>query len=543
MEKMKKHYFFLLGLLIMGLLILTTASTCSKQATDAGKKGKTKKATYTEAHRPQFHFSPPTNWASEPSGLVHYDGEYHLFYEHNPTGMTEGNLHWRHAVSTDLVHWEDLGIAIEPDTLGQILPGSVVMDVNNTSKLGTAENPPMVAMYTYEDVEAKKGGANNFQTQGIAYSLDKGRTWEKYQYNPVLVNPGIRNFRNPKMFWHAKTFKWVMVISESDHVKIFASPNLTYWVPMTDYGKYEKKTGFWQSPDLIEVPVEGIKDSTEWVALRSVSDGAPNGGSGIQYTLGLFQGKFYYCDQMEILWMDHGRDNYCGTTFSGMASQDLPKDDGRNLYMGWMNNQHYAKNAPTEPWKGAMTLPRELSLRDMGGTLRLVSQPAKELKALRLQARILEEQTINTNGTPLEIKNPNQGEYILEMDLSNCTATGFGLAFSNAKNDLLKVGYDFSSNRFFVNRKEAGPNNFEPTFASKIHWAPRFSNDRKLKLHVFVDASSVELFADDGATVMTETFYTNEPLNNVKLFANGGTVQLKKGEVYELESAVKPLVH
>lgn len=521
---MKQLYF-----IFIGLFFLTTASTCSKKVSDASKKSNSTKATFNEIHRPQFHFSTPTNWGGEPAGMVYHDGEYHLFYQHNPEGSSAENQHWGHAVSKDLTQWEHLPIALFPDSIGTILSGSVVMDPNNSSKFGSEENPPMVAMFTQENVEAKKGGANNFLTQGVAYSLDKGRTWEMNQFNPVLVNPGIRHFQNPKVFWHAETFKWVMVASEGDHMKIFASPNLTYWVPMTDFGKENgAHKGYWESPDLIPLSVEGIPDSTQWVLLQSVHEGAPNGGSGTQYFVGHFQGKYFFCDQTEALWMDYGRDNYAGTTWS-----DLPENNKRNLFIGWMNNWYYAEKLPTKPWKGSMTIPRELSMRDIDGKLHLISKPALEIENLRGAVTPIFPERITQTGHSLEVKKPTQSEIILEFDLKDCSAKEFGLEFNNDKGETLLIGFDRASNRFFVDRQKAGPNDFSPNFAPQIDYAPRFSNKETIKMRLFIDASSVELFADDGATVMSELFFASKPFSEVKLFANRGEINLKSGQVFE----------
>lgn len=526
-KKMKTIYFFFIG-----LFLLTTASTCSKKVSDASNKSNSKKkATYKETHRPQYHFSPANNWAGDPTGLVYYDGEYHLFYQHNIDGSNWSNQHWGHAISKDLMKWEELPVAIFPDSIGTILSGSVVMDWKNSSKFGTPENPPMVAMFTYENAAAKKSGANNFQTQGVAYSLDKGRTWQKHEHNPVIINPGIKDFRNPKIFWHKETFKWVMVISAGDHIKIFASPNLTYWVHMTDFGKeVGAHKGVWESPDLIPVQVEGIKDSTAWVLLQSINDGAPNGGSGTQYFIGNFQGKYFFSDQTEPLWMDYGRDNYGGNTFA-----DVPDEDGRKLLMGWMNNWDYASNTPTEPWRGSMTIPRELSLRPIDGQLRLISQPAKEIQILRGTAQTIEAQKITSN---LDLGTQHKSEIILEFDLSNSKAKKIGIELSNDKKEMLNIGFDASKNQFFVDRQKAGPNNFSPEFATQIDSAPRFSKDKKMKLHLFIDAASVELFADDGASVISETFFVSQPFTKTSLYANGGHAELSSGVVYPLAKTV-----
>ena len=234
--------------------------------------------TATEAFRPAFHFTPPKNWMNDPNGMVYYQGEYHLFYQHNPHDTVWGPMYWGHAISKDMVNWEHQPIKLFPDEHGTIFSGSAVIDWQNTSGLGSKENPPMVAIFTYHNDEKAKEGAIDFQTQGIAYSLDKGRTWTKYEGNPVLKNPGIRDFRDPKVSWDPQTKSWIMVLAQDDHIGFYSSKNLINWQQESTFGaEWGSHAGVWECPDLIRVRVEGT-NTYKYVLLVSINPGAPNGG-------------------------------------------------------------------------------------------------------------------------------------------------------------------------------------------------------------------------------------------------------------------------
>lgn len=252
---------------------------------------------YAEKYRPLFHFTPKEKWMNDPNGMVYHKGEYHLFYQYHPESMVWGPMHWGHAVSKDLVHWTHLPIALYPDSLGMIFSGSAVVDKNNTTGFGTPGNPPLVAIFTYHHAEREKEGKNDFQTQGIAYSLDKGRSWTKYERNPVIGNMGVRDFRDPKVFWHEETKKWVMVLVAGDHAELYGSPDLKTWTKLSEFGKeFGAHGGVWECPDLFPLTVEG-EETKKWVMIININPGAPNGGSGTQYFLGDFDGKVFSCDK------------------------------------------------------------------------------------------------------------------------------------------------------------------------------------------------------------------------------------------------------
>jgi fructan beta-fructosidase len=251
---------------------------------------------YQEQYRPQIHFSPLKHWMNDPNGMVYYQGEYHLFYQYHPESTVWGPMHWGHAVSKDLVNWEELPIALFPDEFGTIFSGSAVIDWKNTSGFGSLDNPPMVAIFTYHDAVAEKTGAIDFQTQGLAYSLDKGRTWKKYANNPVMLNPGIRDYRDPKVSWNSKANKWIMVLAEGQQIGFYSSDNLVSWKFESYFGEgWGNHSGVWECPDLISLQVDDSGNRKD-VLIVSIGSGGPNGGSATQYFVGDFDGNKFVLD-------------------------------------------------------------------------------------------------------------------------------------------------------------------------------------------------------------------------------------------------------
>ena len=283
---------------LLGLIISSALVGCSMNQISPLPENSTLvvEAARNEAFRPQIHFSPKEKWMNDPNGMFYLDGEYHLFFQHNPDASTWGPMHWGHAVSKDLMHWEELPIALYPDELGTIFSGSAVVDVENTSGLGSKDNPPIVALYTYHNASMEKQGKIDYQTQALAYSLDKGRTWEKYVNNPVIDNPGIKDFRDPKVMWHEPSGKWVMVLAQKDHIGFYSSDNLIDWSLESTFGEeIGSHGGVWECPELLLLPVEGT-DESRYVLLVSISPGGPNGGSATQYFVGDFDGKEFVLD-------------------------------------------------------------------------------------------------------------------------------------------------------------------------------------------------------------------------------------------------------
>ncbi len=471
---------------------------------------------YKEKHRPQYHFSPPAKWMNDPNGMVYYKGEYHLFYQYYPDSTVWGPMHWGHAISKDLVHWEHLPIALYPDSLGLIFSGSVVVDKNNTSGLQKGNEKPLVALFTYHDLQKEKAGvASDFQYQGMAYSLDKGRTWKKYEHNPVIKNNGVKDFRDPKVFWHEATKHWVMVLAVANRVDFYLSKNLKAWEYASSFGKEEgSHGGVWECPDLFEMKVDG---KSKWVLIVSIGKGGPNGGSATQYFVGNFDGQHFKNDDSKekVLWLDYGPDDYAGVTWSNV--------ENKRLFIGWMSNWDYAQVVPTKKWRSAMTVPRDLSLKKTTDGYRLFSKPVASLQTLRTATQTLNGKSILSSGLY---------EAELIFDTQKETGTAVGISFSNAKNEILKVGFDKNRNEFYIDRTNAGDTSFSSSFTKK-NTAKRISNSNIVKLHVFIDHSSVELFADDGSVAMTAVFFPSTILATPRIYGNP---VVKKALLHQLKS-------
>ncbi|WP_163718609.1 glycoside hydrolase family 32 protein [Mangrovibacterium lignilyticum] len=484
-----------------------------------------------ESYRPQVHFSPDSMWMNDPNGMVYYNGEYHLFYQYYPDSTIWGPMHWGHAISTDLVHWEPMPIALYPDSLGWIFSGSAVADVSNTSGLGTEEDPPLVAIFTYHNRPLEDAGCDTFQYQGLAYSIDKGRSWTKYDHNPVLPNPGIRDFRDPKVFWYSESNRWMMILAVQDHVSIYSSPNLIDWTFESNFGEGTgSQDGVWECPDLFPMQTG---DTTKWIMMVSVGSGGPNGGSATQYFVGDFDGHTFSREGTKTKWVDYGKDNYAGVTWS-----NIPKEDGRRLFIGWMNNWQYANQIPTGKWRGATTIVRELEMVEVYNDYLLISKPVGELKTLRDKEEQLKPELISGE---MEIK--KTFEFPLEVSLHFNTknssamnfAERFGIEFYNKKNEKLLIGYDNLNKLFFIDRTGAGWESPNKEFAG-IHYAPYINSDPILDMHLIIDRSSVELYAKGGLVVMTEQFFSREPFTTISLFAERGEIELGEGKIWPLNS-------
>ncbi len=502
-------------------------------------------AAYNEPHRPQFHFTPPSKWMNDPNGMVYYDGEYHLFYQHYPDSTVWGPMHWGHAVSTDLVRWQQLPIAIFPDSLGLIFSGSAVVDWKNTSGFGKDGKPPLVAMYTYHDMVREKSGASTWQTQAIAYSNDRGRTWTKYAGNPVIPNPGLRDFRDTKVIWHEASQRWIMVLAAGDRVKLYGSYNLREWQLLSEFGvDLGAHGGVWECPDLFPLKLEGTAE-TKWVMLVSINPGGPNGGSATQYFVGDFNGSTFTLDRSFApsvgaagkepsrgVWIDHGRDNYAGVTWS-----DVPAEDGRRLFIGWMSNWDYATVVPTAAWRSAMTLPRVLTLHRSAAGPRLYSTPVKELRALQTETVSMSSQRVS-GVLPLRLPRGTTAaaaEVDLEFLVTPGSVTDLAVELTNAAGETYRVGFDAAAKQFYSDRT-ALPHAFSPTFATAVHRAPRVATDSIVRMHLYLDRASVELFADGGATALTDIVFPSQDFATMRLVVRGAPVRLQYATISGLKS-------
>ena len=472
--------------------------------------GQSSKSMYNEAHRPQIHFSPAAHWMNDPNGMVFFNNQYHLFYQYYPDGTVWGPMHWGHAVSKDLVHWEHLPIALYPDTLGYIFSGSAVADANNTSGFGKDGKTPLVAIFTHHDPKGEKAGTNTFQNQSIAYSLDDGKTWTKYANNPVIKNPGIKDFRDPKVTWYEAGKKWIMTLATLDHITFYSSPDLKSWTKESEFGKVVgAHGGVWECPDLFSLDYEGQKI---WILIVNLNPGGPNGGSATQYFTGQFDGNKFTPYQTDTRWLDYGPDEYAGVTWSNT--------DDRKIFLGWMSNWQYANVVPTNPWRSAMTVPRDLNIQKVGDKFMVASKPVSELETITEKPQTLE--NINAENYNLTEKTGKlRGPARLQISADEIES--FSIILSNSKDERVIIGYDKTSNNYFIDRTNSGKVVFEKGFAAK-HTAPRFSEKNNFDFTLIIDNASVELFADNGLTVMTEIFFPNENYSQVQLKSNPGFI-------------------
>ncbi|HEX4947876.1 MAG TPA: glycoside hydrolase family 32 protein [Blastocatellia bacterium] len=479
---------------------------------------------YNEPYRPQFHFTPEKNWMNDPNGLVYYKGEYHLFYQYNPFGNSWGHMSWGHAISTDLVHWKHLPVALAEENGVMMFSGSAVVDWNNSSGLCKSSNLKekscLIAIYTGH-IEGKN------QSQHIAVSNDRGRTWTKFAGNPVL-DIGYKDFRDPKVFWHEATKQWVMVVSLSKEQKVnfYGSPNLKNWTLLSEFGNagVADKNVLWECPDLFELPVEGQAGKKRWVLIVNINPGGVAGGSGGQYFIGTFDGKTFTNDNPADtkLFVDHGKDFYAAVSFS-----DIPKRDGRRIIIGWMSNWQYAGKEPTMLFRTAQSIPRELKLKQTNAGLRLVQRPIAELRTLRgavITKRNLDLSQAHaiTSGEAMEIN----GEFAVGKD-------SIATIRLQAGNSETLIGFDAATSKMFIDRTKSGNVDFDRNFAGR-HEVSLQPQQGKIKLHIFVDRSSVEVFGNDGEAALTDRIFPASNLQQVKL--QGANSKCLSFNVWQLKS-------
>ncbi len=655
------------------------ASAATATAADPG---------YREIWRPQYHFSPPKNWINDPNGMVFFDGEYHLFYQHNPSGIQWGNMSWGHALSRDLVHWEHLPLALAEEAGYMIFSGSAVVDSKNTSGFGQGGKPPLVAIFTGSNTQKP------WQNQQLAYSNDRGRTWTKYAKNPVL-DIGETDFRDPKVFWHEPSRRWIMAVAWplQHQVRFYASPNLKDWKHLSDFGPAGSISGVWECPDLFTLRLENGNRAEKWVLVVNVGTGAPSGGSGTQYFVGEFDGKRFTLDrsfpkpepefvpdgdlvvdfesddyrgwqatgeafgsgpahgklgdqqnvegfrgkgfvnsflngdksegtltspEFEIsndyasfligggnnagktcfnllvdgtpvrtatgdnsdrltwkswdirdlrgkkarfeivdratgswghitldhiilgdaavrpatqpaLWADFGPDFYAGVTWS-----DLPRRAGRRVWLGWMSNWRYASDIPTESWRGAMSLPRELTLWQTLDGYRLAQQPVEELHKLREKSARLKNATLAEGNEWLRQENVTGNNLEIDLLLQPRKPGGnFGLKLLQRSNQGTVIRCDTGRNIISLNRASSGKTDFHSSFADLCE-APFALQDGAVRLHLFVDSSSVELFVNDGVPALTALVFPAPADRPVELWSSNDTLTIKEMNVWRI---------
>ena len=495
-------------LFILCLVVVLTSCRENKNSEQASESEKQSDSSDI-AFRPNFHFTPKEHWMNDPNGMFYYKGLYHLFFQYYPGGNVWGPMNWGHAVSTDLVTWQQLPIALKPDEKGYIFSGSAVVDKENTSGFGTKENPPIVAIFTYHDAEAAKEGKKDYQSQALAYSVDEGKTWTKYKGNPVLPNPGIENFRDPKVSRDTIHNQWLMALAADTKTLFYSSQNLKKWKLLSEFGEgIGAHGGVWECPDFFPIKVENTGE-TKWVLIQSLNPGGYNGGSGTQYFVGDFDGKTFKLDSsMKDLgkdhsyWIDYGMDNYAGVTW---ANAPYPSD--KKLFLGWMSNWLYGEKVPTKTWRSAMTFPREMSLKKIGETYRIFSVPLPELNNHMKMVYSQNRTTVDTKKIIAEGENINFSSAMISFDVPVSGTQRYIFQLSNKNGDTLKFGYDGMDKQFFINRKKSGMTDFNEDFTGKVATAPRTSTSDTLSVNMVLDKTSIELFYDKGETVMTEIFF------------------------------------
>ena len=593
----------------------------------------------TERYRPAFHFPPNENWMNDPNGMVYYEGEYHLFYQFNPFGNTWGHMSWGHAVSTDLVKWEHLPLALAEENDVMIFSGSAVVDWTNSSGLGIDNKPPLIAIYTGHEEENKK------QYQSIAYSNDKGRTWTKYNQNPVL-DIDMKDFRDPKVFWYAPEEKWVMVVALSLERKLhlYSSKNLREWSFMSEFGPQNAVQGIWECPDLFEMKANDGKN--KWFLGINLGRHSVAGGSGGQYIIGEFDGTKFVADersvvkeekyippadffaatnrpdkvsqgitknttsllnedffilsknkkaqtskpftltsnyvnfsmatvanseehipnlelwidnqlirnsannelnivewkawnvedyigkiaelkinktekdgQVEVIidrlhlsdkaaysiaettqWMDYGTDFYAAVSWN-----DVPKEDGRRLWIGWMNNWHYANQIPSGKWRSSMSISRSIELVKSDNGYQILQHPVEEIKKYRTPVFESKQTTLSKFNTEFDkLDLTDQFEAVFEIDLKNVEQ--IKMLFGDPEFPAIRWEYDTKTQLVSTERLANGNEYFHPKFSNHQQFKVEAESET-LKIRLFVDRNSLEIFHQNGRKVSTQLMY------------------------------------
>lgn len=472
-----------------------------------------------ESFRPVYHHTPAYGWMNDPNGMFYKDGVYHLYFQYNPYGSVWGNMHWGHSTSTDLMHWKFEGCAIVPDAWGAIFSGSCVVDHENTAGFG---KEAVVAFYT----SAKSTPWGDIQMQSMAYSLDNGKTFTKYEGNPILTS-SEKDFRDPKVFWYAPGKHWVMILAVGQHMEIYSSVNLKEWKKESEFGAMQgAHGGVWECPDLVEIPVEGTREK-KWVLICNLNPGGPFGGSAAQYFVGSFDGKKFVNESpTQTKWMDWGKDNYATVTWNNAS-------DGRCIALGWMSNWQYANNVPTRQYRSANTLARDLTLYREGQELYLKSTPSVEVKKARGKKVSIPSFKVSEKHEIVNLFEEKQGAYEVEIVIQNAGASKIDFCLLNDKGEKVSMYYDLNRKQFVMDRSESGTVDFSKDFPA-VTVAP-VNVDKELTLRLFVDRSSIEAFGEDGKFVMTNLVFPSQPYVKMCFEADKNGYAVKALNVYKLQ--------
>ena len=445
--------------------------------------------TNREQYRPLYHHTPAYGWMNDPNGMFFKDGVWHLYFQHNPYGSQWENMTWGHSTSTDLIHWTFQGDPIQPDAWGSIFSGSSVVDKNNTAGFG---EKAIVALYT---------SAGENQTQSMAYSTDNGKTFTKYDGNPIITS-NVPDFRDPHMFWNEDIKKWNMILAAGQQMNIYSSDNLKDWKFESSFGtEYGSHGGVWECPDLMKMKVRGT-DKEKWMLVCNINPGGPSGGSATQYFVGDFDGHKFTCESKPEVtkWMDYGKDHYATVTFDNAPN-------GRHVALAWMSNWQYANQVPTMQYRSANSIPRDLGLFEYKGNTYCSVTPSEEITAARS-------------------KKPSKSlseacEMVVNLK-GDATIT-----LSNSKGEKVVMTYKAKDETFSMDRTLSGKTDFSSDFAA-ITTAPVYGKMNKLR--IFIDKSSIEVFDNDGKMAMTNLVFPTRPYDKVTI--KGKT---KKYAVYKLK--------
>ncbi|QUB75426.1 MULTISPECIES: GH32 C-terminal domain-containing protein [Prevotella] len=511
--------------------------------------------TNTDFYRPSYHHTPSYGWMNDPNGMFYKDGVYHLCYQYNPYGSKWGNMHWGHAISRDLIHWKEVEPTIARDPMGHIFSGSAVIDKDGTANYG---KDAIVALYT-------SASDKNGQIQCMAYSTDGGYTFHKYSGNPVLTPfDGLKDFRDPKVFWYAPLKKWYMIVSADKEMRFYSSPDLKKWTYVSAFGQgYGAQPNQFECPDFFQLPVDGNPNKKKWVMIVNINPGCLFGGSATEYFIGDFDGKNFVCDSKPSVakFLDYGKDHYATVTFSGV--QD------RVLGIAWMSNWQYANVTPIRQYRGANTLPREFKLfTGKDGQIYMSSNVVPEVAGLRKTFKRLPDLVITQGKDSKNLSSSKENAFEIEMDVTPGEAAKTGFILYNEKGEKVNIYFDMKAGRLVMDRTESGKTKFgEKAEAHKIEkefdlhehreikepfrklnsvnykndfalgtWAPLSLCDSKTyHLDVFVDKCSIEIFVNGGRIAMTNLVFPTQPYTSVKFYSDGNKAAYRNIKVSELK--------
>lgn len=510
--------------------------------------------TNTDFYRPSYHHTPSYGWMNDPNGMFYKDGVYHLCYQYNPYGSKWGNMHWGHAISRDLIHWKEVEPTIARDPMGHIFSGSAVIDKEGTANYG---KDAIVALYT-------SASDKNGQIQCMAYSTDGGYTFHKYSGNPVLTPfDGLKDFRDPKVFWYAPLKKWYMIVSADKEMRFYSSPDLKKWTYVSAFGQgYGAQPNQFECPDFFQLPVDGNPNKKKWVMIVNINPGCLFGGSATEYFIGDFDGKNFVCDSKPSVakFLDYGKDHYATVTFSGV--QD------RVLGIAWMSNWQYANVTPIRQYRGANTLPREFKLfTGKDGQIYMSSNVVPEVAGLRKTFKRLPDLVITQGKDSKNLSSSKENAFEIEMDVTPGEAAKTGFILYNKKGEKVNIYFDMKAGRLVMDRTASGKTKFgEKAEAHKIEkefdlhehreikepfrklnsvnykndfalgtWAPLSLCDSKTyHLNVFVDKCSIEIFVNGGRIAMTNLVFPTQPYTSVKFYSDGNKAAYRNIKVSEM---------